>query len=499
MKNLFCQNPTIILNPRLQELVCKHCNYTIRGEYTEYPPIVMAAWCYDFPYRFFGVRKLGITLDDLDDCYILDRSTGDLLPIYMAVPCNKCIVCRDKCARDWSVRAMCEAQTSNGYPLFITLTYNDRHLPSDGVRKDHCQSFLKRLRINLNRYLGYDVNLRYFLCSEYGSKTCRPHYHVLLYNFPSLDTLKRSLSIIERSWSYVVAKEVSKDYSSDYKFYDIHSKRWRVRYGFVHVQMAQGSHVKYAMKYMRKDAPVPDGSNDVFFLSSRRRGLGYQWLEEHMEEYRKNPQLYDVQFLDIWSQTYCTFTMPSYFKNILYPTISRVIPKEIRDTYGRFVDCLNIRNGLLAKIKFPRVVYSDEMALINKFRPLPTYLAMETNLTWCPKLELNELLTYVDKEYSDDGYLKDVKLRVLDRYAVDEEIIIINDAYRKNELLLESYSDILRNYIFDADSYELMRERNNQRLYELAKYMDSQPQSSIQDRVFDIHRHRQRQLNAEMF
>lgn len=499
MKNLLCQNPAIILNPRLKELVCKHGNYTIRGEYTEYPESVMAAWCYDFPYKLFGTRKLGITLDDLDECYILDKTTGDLLPIYMAVPCNKCVICRDKSARDWSTRAMCEAQTSQGYPLFVTLTYNDRHLPTDGVHKEHCQMFLKRLRINLNRYLGRDVNLRFFLCSEYGSKTQRPHYHVLLYNFPSLDTLKRSLSIIERSWSYMVTKDEVQKYSSDYKFYDKHTKRWRVRYGFVHVQMAQGGHVKYAMKYMRKDATIPDGKNDVFYLSSRRRGLGYQWLEEHMEEYKNNPQLYDVQFLDIWSQTHCTFTMPNYFKNILYPTISRVIPKETRDIYGKFVDCLNIRNGLLAKINFPRVVYSDEMTLLNKFRPLPTYLTHDTNLTWCPKLELKEMLTYVDKQYSDDGYLKDVKLRILDCYAVDEEIIIINDAYHQNEILLATYSDILRNYVFDADSYEDMRSRNNQRLYELNKYMDSQPQSSVVDRAIDIYKKRQRQRNAEYF
>lgn len=50
------------------------------------------------------------------------------------------------------------------------------------------QKFLKRLRTNLSRessLCGEDLSLSYFICSEYGPKTFRPHYHGLLF-FKSL-------------------------------------------------------------------------------------------------------------------------------------------------------------------------------------------------------------------------------------------------------------------------------------------------------------------------
>ena len=439
-QNLQCLKPAIILNPRLKEIICLHGNYTFRGYETILTKSVCAAWCYDFPYGLFGTRKQNITLDDVDTCYVTDRINGELIPIYMVVPCNKCIICRDKSAREWSTRAMCEAQTSTGYPLFITLTYNDKCLPSDGVHKEHCQNFLKRLRINLNRYLGYDVNLRFFLCAEYGSKTKRPHYHVLLYNFPALDTLKRSLSIIEKSWSYVVTKDEADNVNNDYKFYDEHAKRWRVRYGYVHLQLAQGGHVKYAMKYMRKDCQKPKVSNDVFYLVSRKRGLGYEWLAQNMQEYYDNPQNYDVQFKDIWSQTICKFLMPTYFKNILYPCISRVIPKDIRVIYSNFVDCLNKRTAILTDIGRKPFIGTDEFCIMAKYRALPTYLASVGNYTWLPKMEPDNI-SYVDKQYQDN-YLVDVHLVTLP-YQLETIEEIRNDIYKSNEQKINQYKQIL--------------------------------------------------------
>lgn len=494
-KNLQCLKPAIILNPRLKELVCIHANYTLRGQETILNDHICAAWCYDFPYGIFGTRKNHITIEDIDTCFITDRINGELIPIYLAVPCNKCILCRDKAARDWSTRAMCEAQTSSGYPLFVTLTYNALCLPKDGVQVDHCQRFLKRLRINLNRYLGYDVNLRFFLCSEYGSKTKRPHYHCLLYNFPALDTLKRTLSIIEKSWSYVVTKEIASTIKDNYKFYDDIAKRWRVRYGYVHLQLAQGGHVKYAMKYMRKDCIPPKDSNDVFYLASRKRGLGYEWLSQHFKEYYDNPQNYDVQFIDIWSKTTCKFMMPAYFKSILYPCISRVIPKDIRIIYSNFVDCINKRNAILHDINRNSIVYSDEIKIMNKFRPLPTYLARVGNRTWLPKIE-HEKLSYVDKQYKDD-YLLDAKL-VSISYHIDSLDEIRDQVYKENEMFIDRYKLLLQKYDFSPDIFENMKERSNIRLYYLTKHMDANPTPDIRNVARDIYMKRQRQINNEV-
>lgn len=60
---------------------------------------------------------------------------------------------------------------------FLTLTYDDKHLPAHGsLVKSDLQKFMKRYR----KIAGDGV--RFFACGEYGETTFRPHYHVLLLN-----------------------------------------------------------------------------------------------------------------------------------------------------------------------------------------------------------------------------------------------------------------------------------------------------------------------------
>lgn len=59
---------------------------------------------------------------------------------------------------------------------FLTLTYSDQTLPSDGsLRPQDFQLFMKRLR------RGSSAPLRFFHCGEYGETTARPHYHAIIF------------------------------------------------------------------------------------------------------------------------------------------------------------------------------------------------------------------------------------------------------------------------------------------------------------------------------
>ncbi|AXL15530.1 replication initiator protein [Microviridae sp.] len=94
----------------------------------------------------------------------------------LALPCGKCEACLKKRVDMWALRCMHEAnQHINN--CFITLTYDDDHLPSDNslCHRDF-QLFMKRLR---KHFKG--VSIRYFMCGEYGGLTFRPHYHALLF------------------------------------------------------------------------------------------------------------------------------------------------------------------------------------------------------------------------------------------------------------------------------------------------------------------------------
>jgi len=94
----------------------------------------------------------------------------------VVIPCGSCHGCRLEKARNWAVRCTHEAQMHEDNS-FLTLTYSDEHLPrSRSIDPRATQLFMKKLRHHLA-----PKKIRFFLCGEYGGKTGRPHYHILLF------------------------------------------------------------------------------------------------------------------------------------------------------------------------------------------------------------------------------------------------------------------------------------------------------------------------------
>lgn len=109
--------------------------------------------------------------------------------VAIQVPCGKCSGCRLEHSRQWAVRCMHEKRMHNE-AAFLTLTYSDDNLPAlRSLVKSDLQNFMKRIRDHFGWYAvgkpdepGYIPGVRFFACGEYGEKTLRPHYHVLLLN-----------------------------------------------------------------------------------------------------------------------------------------------------------------------------------------------------------------------------------------------------------------------------------------------------------------------------
>ena len=73
-------------------------------------------------------------------------------------------------------------------------------MPKNGVFPEEIQLFFKRLRTKLDRR-GISHNLRYIAVSEYGHWSKRPHYHIILWNFPdNFETAYSRLTLIESCW-----------------------------------------------------------------------------------------------------------------------------------------------------------------------------------------------------------------------------------------------------------------------------------------------------------
>jgi len=103
-----------------------------------------------------------------------DPNPGDL---GLAVPCGRCVGCREDRSKAWAVRIVHEQQL-HADSCFITLTYDDEHLPYGGtLHYPHFQRFMKRMRERLS------VPIRFFMCGEYGEKLSRPHYHACVFGY----------------------------------------------------------------------------------------------------------------------------------------------------------------------------------------------------------------------------------------------------------------------------------------------------------------------------
>ena len=117
------------------------------------------------------------------------------------VNCGQCISCRINRRTEWYTKLMLEWQTW-GEGCFTTLTYNQEELPESthfkggSLQKKDLQDFLKRFRKYYQETYGYR-KLRYFAVGEYGDKSKRAHYHILMFNVDSV----YAEQIINKAWT----------------------------------------------------------------------------------------------------------------------------------------------------------------------------------------------------------------------------------------------------------------------------------------------------------
>jgi hypothetical protein len=147
---------------------------------------------------------------------------------------------------------------------FVTLTYDDQHLPADNsLDKSHLQNFLKRLRHDTG------PGLRFFACGEYGEKTSRPHYHVLLLNSDFAD--KRLVKSGSQYNLYASARL---------------SKLWPDgQHALGDVTFESAAYVaRYCMKKKNNGKLTSDGRLPEFLQMSRRPGIGTGYFDKYQNE-----------------------------------------------------------------------------------------------------------------------------------------------------------------------------------------------------------------------
>lgn len=100
----------------------------------------------------------------------------------LRLPCGGCVGCLNARSGQWALRCMHEASLHKEN-CFVTLTYDDAHLPSDGsLDKKEVSAFMKALRKAI-----FPRKVRFFCAGEYGSIRGRPHFHILLFGISFSD------------------------------------------------------------------------------------------------------------------------------------------------------------------------------------------------------------------------------------------------------------------------------------------------------------------------
>ena len=360
------------------------------------------------------------------------------MPLYIVVPCGKCVLCKKRRSTDLAFRAMCESVYSKTTPLFITLTYKEA--PDYGVCKLHLQKFFKRLRSALD-YEGIKHEIRYFAVGEYGTNYGRPHYHALLWNFPYMQNWKVLCDFIRKQWNY----------------------------GFIYVEPLKKGGTNYVLKYLRKEQTNVNGRNPTFYLASRKNGgLGSRWCLQHADFFRRNPDVLTCSVTDPYTKTTMTCAIPAYFKNKIFPTRSRLVDKSIRDIYKMAQYHLT---AALQRFKAPEWTftpvpedmadaYTDFQAFRSKYNFLPCMTISEKKLG-CDYFKRKDNTRYEKNKAWFDNYRYHFV-----RFRNYMSVLKLFDANVREINWLLSNLENRNNYIASLEQVEL----NIPRLVEKEKY-----------------------------
>jgi len=236
---------------------------------------------------------------------------------YLEIPCRSCEACRAQHTQHWAIRGYHESllhtRNHNGQEVpnvcFITLTYNDAHLPAHGsLSLRDWQLFRKKL----NNHVG---SVRYLHCGEYGSSgTKRPHDHAILFGCDFSDDRYRWRYDAEKKRWHYRSPTLEKLWSSEYgpkghaEVTDFNFGSAAYVAGYVFKKLRHNSHLddraifslvdhKFQDRHKIYEWQTWENSHLItpeYITMSKKPGLGAKWIEKNL--YRVYPR--DVVLVD---------------------------------------------------------------------------------------------------------------------------------------------------------------------------------------------------------
>lgn len=233
---------------------------------------------------------------------IMARCISPFIKDGIELPCGKCYPCKERRISGWSFRLQIEAERSCS-ALFVTLTYDTDQVPitSNGfmtLAKKDLQNWFKT-----HRKFDTRNKIKYYAVGEYGGKTDRPHYHVIMFN-------------ADKEWIPLT---------------------WNK--GSVFIGDLTPASAAYTLKYISKQSRIPKHKNDdripEFSLMSKKLGDNYinpAQIKWHKAD--KTKRLY------IGLKDGKKIAMPRYYKDKIYSNAEKLyinlqIQKQITTDYQK--------------------------------------------------------------------------------------------------------------------------------------------------------------------
>lgn len=437
---------------------------------------------------------------------------------YVWVPCGKCNTCQNRRASEWTQR--CERERAASLmSFFVTLTYDESSKPvytftggfdKVGINEDNflrasrerdlevvhitkelfdsnadkelfygllvrggvpyasrtdIQLFHKRL----NKYFKQNVtnkyqNFRYFLVSEYGSTTLRPHFHAIY---------------------FVNDSEVAR------RFHEGILSCWQ--YGRIDVQCVQKSACSYVAQYVNKFVDMPSFYQKSplrpFILCSRNPFIGAS------NQYTKSDEeIFDagVSEVPVYKQKDNKLDVVSIDKvteNRLFPkcssyrSLSHYARVELYSICERFAFAFNFKE-FSSEIRNLLKLDYDIKGIRSEFLDMLYYKCDNFSLegeNWLRRVYY--LSRKVLRKAKEFGCSIAAYVRKIEEYWDNKEVLLLNKFYEFQETYMQDSNACLddlsvcypefvhtvygdyNSYVNSLDAYDVVMQRVNSRFY----------------------------------
>lgn len=265
---IFCEHPTFIYNKMLKNISKRHLLVSL----------------YDGVPTNDYINKDAITEENYALYEVLDTTTGEVYPRFLAVECGKCLLCQERRKNTIVRRLNYAAQTCNGNIYAVTLSYAPKYI-DEALQFEQIQKYVKRVRIALERDFNYTDKFDWFVASEHGAKSDRPHWHMIFLGLPFIKPYQR-----EKLFGYGVVNYQNEELAE--------KSRWK--FGHTYIDNLSDDETKlartigYTTKYCVKSAV----GSEYKEMQKWSQGLGSDLIRQKQRFVYANANARNLKYYD---------------------------------------------------------------------------------------------------------------------------------------------------------------------------------------------------------